>query len=236
VSDADFTRRVTGVGSLVEPVRRDLYRFVAGQTEPVSRDQAAQGLGIARHTAKFHLDRMVADGLLETEFRRLTGRDGPGAGRPAKLYRRSRRALSVSVPERRYELAGQLLAEAVEVSGRDAIPVLEAVRRVAAESGRRLGRGSGVGEPATALGPEAVERATVALAEQGFEPRLDAGTLVLGNCPFHALAEQHQELVCGMNLSLVEGLLEGLACRDLRPVLDPGPGRCCVTTTGRPLD
>ena len=55
----------------------------------MGRDQAAQGVGVPTHTAKFHLDRLVDEGLLEVEFRRLSGRTGPGSGRPAKLYRRS---------------------------------------------------------------------------------------------------------------------------------------------------
>ena len=60
--------------ALAEPVRRDLYLYVVGQPEPVSRDQAAAGVGVPRHTAKFHLDRLVEEGLLDTEFRRLSGR------------------------------------------------------------------------------------------------------------------------------------------------------------------
>src|SRR3954470_16448019 len=144
----DFARRVTGVASLAEEVRRDLYLYVVAEPEPVSRDQAAAGVGVPRHTAKFHLDRLVDEGLLETEFRRLTGREGPGAGRPAKLYRRSSVPVSVSLPERRYDLAGQVLAEAVESSSRDGVPVDEAVRRIAAETGWRLAR-----DPESATGP-----------------------------------------------------------------------------------
>src|SRR6476659_1666933 len=95
-----FAGRVTRLGVLADPVRRALYRFVAAQRGPVSRDQAADGVEVPRHTAKHHLDRLVDEGLLVTEFRRLTGRTGPGAGRPAKLYRRADTELEVSVPER----------------------------------------------------------------------------------------------------------------------------------------
>src|SRR6478672_12382166 len=114
----DFARRVAGVAALAEEVRRDLYRYVVAQPEPVSRDQAAGGVGVPRHTAKFHLDRLVEEGLLETDFKRTTGRDGPGAGRPSKRYRRSARQVSVDVPERRYELAGRLMARAIDEAGR----------------------------------------------------------------------------------------------------------------------
>ena len=112
----DFAAQVTGVGALAEPARRALYRYVVAQPEPVSRDQAAAGAGLPRHTAKFHLDKLVADGLLDTEYRRLSGRRGPGAGRPTKLYRRSSRQLAVSLPPRLYDLAGQILAGAVETA------------------------------------------------------------------------------------------------------------------------
>jgi predicted ArsR family transcriptional regulator len=116
VSDDDFASRVSRLAALAEPARRALYRFVASQSEPVSRDRASEGVGLPRHTAKFHLDRLVEEGLLVTEFRRLTGRTGPGAGRPTKLYRRAPQSVSVSVPERRYDLAGDLMARAIEES------------------------------------------------------------------------------------------------------------------------
>ena len=131
----DFAEQVAGVAALAEPVRRDLYRFVVAQAEPVSRDQAGEGVGVPRHTAKFHLDKLVEEGLLDTEFRRLGDRQGPGAGRPTKLYRRSGREVSVTVPERRYDLAGELLASAVEESAREGTPVLASLHRVAAALG-----------------------------------------------------------------------------------------------------
>ena len=186
-------------GALADPVRRELYRWVVAQAEPVSRDQAAVGVDVPRHTAKFHLDRLVADGLLETEFRRLTGRRGPGAGRPAKLYRRSARQVSVTLPPRQYELAAQIMAAALDRGGAP-----EALAEAAADVGRRGG---------------------ATLDELGYEPRERDGVVELLNCPFHALAAEHTALVCGMNLHLVGALLEGT---ERRAVLDPAPGRCCV--------
>jgi predicted ArsR family transcriptional regulator len=135
----DFAAQVSGVGALAEPARRALYLYVVAQPEPVSRDQAAAGAGLPRHTAKFHLDKLVADGLLDTEYRRLSGRRGPGAGRPTKLYRRSSRQVAITLPPRHYDLAGQILARAVEDAARDGVPVLQAVQRAAAETGHRLG-------------------------------------------------------------------------------------------------
>ena len=135
----DLADRVTGVAALADPIRRELYLFVAAQPESVSRDRAADGVAVPRHTAKFHLDKLVEQGLLDVEFQRLSGRRGPGAGRPTKLYRRSGRELSVTLPARRYDLAGQLLASAIDDSTRTGTPVLDTLHTAAAECGRTLG-------------------------------------------------------------------------------------------------
>ena len=137
---SDFLERAAGIGALADPLRRDLYLYVCAQDHPVARDEAAGALDVPLHKAKFHLDRLADDGLLDVEFARLTGRSGPGAGRPSKLYRRAAREIAVSLPEREYELAGRLMAEAIAESGRSGTPVLEAVRQVAAEQGRALGQ------------------------------------------------------------------------------------------------
>src|SRR4051812_32720569 len=129
MSDADetWTARVSAIAALDEPARRRLYEFVVGQPAPVSRDEAATAVGTPRATVAFHLDKLVAEGLLEVVHERRTGRSGPGAGRPSKLYRRSPDHITVSLPERRYELAARLLADALqeaEASGQSAAAAL----------------------------------------------------------------------------------------------------------------
>ncbi len=235
----DFGERVAGIGALAEPARRALYRYVAGRAEAVSREQAAHGTGIAVHSAKFHLDRLVEEGLLEVEFRRLSGRSGPGAGRPAKLYRRSEREIAVSLPERRYDLAGRILAAAVERAQGGGVAVGEAVREAASDEGRRAGAGSGEGSGGDSGGdsgggtrPE-LERLAGALTPYGYEPRIGDDRLVLANCPFDALAREHTELVCGLNEAFVNGVLEGLGCSGVEACLDPEPGMCCVKARPR---
>jgi len=223
-----FAQRVAGVAALAEPVRRNLYLFVAGQPDAVSRDQAAAGGGVARHSAKFHLDRLVSDGLLATEFRRLSGRIGPGAGRPAKLYRRAEGEFAVSLPDRRYDLAAQLMAQAIDESARGGTSVLEALHRVAADRGAELGDQARDG-----VGPEPsrddfVSATCSMLAAHGFEPRQQDDTVTLANCPFHALANEHTELVCGMNLALIDGLVGKLDGAALTATLSPASDRCCV--------
>src|SRR5690242_11548831 len=200
MTDDGFADRVSRLAALAEPLRRDLFRYVVDQAEPVSRDGAAEGVGLARHTAKFHLDKLVEEGLLDTEFRRLSGRRGPGAGRPTKLYRRSARQVAVTLPQRQYDLARQILAEGVDAAARHATPLHHAVRHAAAATGHRLGaQARQRWAPAVPTTREVVD----ALGRYGYEPRQDGAVTVLRNCPFHALAREHTALVCGMNLSLI---------------------------------
>jgi predicted ArsR family transcriptional regulator len=219
---------LAGLAGLAEPTRRALYLYVQAQDGPVSRDEAAAGVGVPRHKAKFHLDKLVDDGLLETEFARRTGRQGPGAGRPAKLYRRAAQDLAVTVPERRYELAGQLMARAISDALTEDQPVAGTLRRAARDRGRWLAdialRKAGDGPSGTAL----LAAARGVLDDEGYETRDDPAGLTLANCPFRALAAEHTDLVCGMNLAIMEGMLERLGRRGWAAVLDPAEGRCCV--------
>ncbi|MFC4017543.1 helix-turn-helix transcriptional regulator [Micromonospora sp. GCM10011542] len=223
----NFAADVARVAALGEPVRRELYCYVVAQDEPVSREAAAAATGVAHHVAKFNLDRLVAEGLLDVEYSRPPGRSGPGAGRPAKLYRRSDRDVSVSLPARRYDLAGRVLAEAVTVATRDGVPVDQALRTAARTTGRTLLKN----HPAEAQRDGDEDVVTAVLARNGYEPRTIDGEVFLANCPFHSLAAQYTELVCGMNLDLIDGLLAADGARGRCARLNPGPDQCCVTIT-----
>ena len=65
------------------------------------------------------------------------------------------------------------------------------------------------------------------LNERGYEPFDDDGTIRLRNCPFDTLAAEHRDLVCTMNLDVLDGTVRALGA-DLDVALDPAPGRCCV--------
>ena len=223
-------RDVAGIGVLTDPVRRRLYRFVCAQPEPVSRDQAAEALGIPRHQAKFHLDRLEAEGLLQTDYVRLTGRSGPGAGRPAKRYRRGDAEFLIALPDRDYELAGQLLAQAIEEATGSGTSLEVAINRAASREGAAIAARASE-QPSSADG--AVDLVGRLLAERGYEPRRTDSTLTLVNCPFHALAQRHTDLVCGMNHALIASLVEAVAPDVLEARLDPGESRCCVTLAQR---
>ena len=226
----DFDRNVTGIGVLADAVRRQLYRFVCSQAEPVSREQAAEALGIARHQAKFHLDRLEAEGLLETDYVRLTGRSGPGAGRTAKRYRRGRAEFAVTLPTREYELPGRIMAEAITDSLDRGTPLSDALAKAAAAEGAAMAKGA---SGRTSSADTALDRTAGLLREHGYEPRLSGRTLILTNCPFHALARSNTELVCQINHGLIGGLAQALAGDLLEVSLQAAEKGCCVTLTAR---
>ena len=221
-------RDAAGIGALADPVRRRLYLYVCSQPDPVGRDEAAEAVGVARHQAKFHLDRLESDGLLDSEFARLSGRSGPGAGRTSKLYRRADREIAVSLPDREYQLAGRLLADSVAESVVSGEPVLDVLHRHAAAHGRTLGRTALAATATPESAASALRLATRVLAGHGYEPRPEGERVVLANCPFHALAKVQTELVCHMNEALVAGVAAALEPHCPQVTLDPKPGRCCV--------
>lgn len=223
----EFADQVAGVASLAEGARRRLYQHVVAQPGAVSRDEAASAVGMKRPLAAFHLDKLVEQGLLDVEYRRLSGRSGPGAGRPAKLYRRSERQIDVTIPPRHYDLAAGILAAAIQRSIDNDQDVPVALRAVATERGHALA-GEGADQPRDALWQT--------LRSLGFEPRPQGRDVVLVNCPFDALAQDFTAIVCGMNLALCEGLASALGVEreGLRPQLRPHQDRCCVTFEQHP--
>jgi predicted ArsR family transcriptional regulator len=234
-----WNRRLAALASLGDESRRRLFDFVASASDAVSRDDAAGALGLARSTASFHLDRLVKDGLLAVEFRKLGGREGPGSGRPAKLYRSAVDEVAASVPDRHYDLAAELLVSAIEAATRDGGSPRDALLRAARARGLSAGEAAWDELAGEATGDEPAARATARpptaggaagttggagggdpfasfLAGQGYCPADDgAGGLLLLNCPFHRLAAGHADVVCAMNGAFLGGASAALG-------LDPG--------------
>ena len=210
---------ISVIAVLEDPVRRRLYDYVSTRGDGVSRSEAAQAAGIGRTLAAFHLDRLAEAGLVEATFARPAGRTGPGAGRPAKLYRRAAAEHQVSVPPRDYRAVAELLADVVDMTGAE--PELHRSAR---------SRGAAVGRAARRQAPGLPDDdlVTGALTAQGYQPYHDGGDVRLRNCPFHLLASRHPPLICGMNLALLEGMLSGAAVTGLTARLDPRPDECCV--------
>jgi predicted ArsR family transcriptional regulator len=206
------TDQTAAVAALRDPTRRELFDVVVRSRTPVSIDDAVRSTGIPKSTAALHLDRLVELGVLTVTFERRSGKTGPGAGRPAKIYRAVGVEIAASIPSRDYELMGEVLAgalEAAEASG----SVSEAVRGSAAAHGEALIHEHG--------------DLDAALTAVGYEPVTgDDGLVRLTNCPFHRLASTHGDLVCRANLALVGAMVADDETRDA--VLAPAEGRCCV--------
>src|SRR5215211_6078944 len=225
-------QQLTGLSGLGDPLRRALYRHVAERGVPVSRDDAALAVGISRPLAAYHLDKLVDDGLLEARYQRRSGRQGPGAGRPAKHYVRASGQIELSLPARDYAALAELLAGAVEADPSGAAQ--DALNRAAAALGAELGT-----EAASWTAPdgdpgEVLAAVRQALAARGYEPDEDPdGTIRLRNCPFDRIAAQHRQLVCGANHAMLQALTDQVDGDPptVRAVLDLQPGRCCVTLT-----
>jgi predicted ArsR family transcriptional regulator len=215
----DAPNGLDAIAGLADGARRALYRFVVDQTEPVSKDEAAAHAEISRSLAAYHLDRLVADGLLAVTYARRTGRQGPGAGRPAKLYAPAKTEVSVQLPPRDDALLARLLAAAVEADATGATRA--ALEREARAEGTRAAAehqraGAGLGS---------------LLAERGYAPT-GTGTgrdaeIRLRNCPFHHLVDHHRDLICNLNLALLDAAVGGLD-GNYRAELEPSPDHCCV--------
>ena len=215
------------MAALREPNRRRLYQYVERQPRAVSRDEAADAVGISRALAAFHLDKLVGLGLLKAEYRRLSARSGPGAGRTSKLYRRSRHQFTMSLPHRNHELLARLLAESSDSTARLA-PDTEPAREYGRSLGSRARKGMrGHPDPAQLL--DCVE---AVLESLGFEPyRTSAAEVRLRNCPFDPLSRLYTPLVCGVGQAIITGITQGVGADRLRVGREEQPNRCCGIVT-----
>ncbi len=215
------------IGLLQDPARRSLYAYVVAQGREVSRNEAAEAVGVQRTLAAFHLDRLATAGLLDVAYRRLSGRAGPGAGRPAKVYSRPTAERAVSLPPRDYVRLGKVFAEAIERSGAE-VALADTARAQGVAAGRELAQSRGSRSVS-------LDDLLPGLAERGYEPYRSASSIRLRNSPFHLVAQEFPVLVCGMNLALLDGMLagSGLAATHVAR-LDPQPRECCAVIALKP--
>jgi predicted ArsR family transcriptional regulator len=220
-------RDLEAIALLQDPARRSLYEYVVGQGREVSRNEAAEVVGVQRTLAAFHLDKLAAGGLLEVGYRRLTSRAGPGAGRPAKLYRRATTERMYSAPPRDYARAARVFAETIERSGAE--PMLYDIARARGIAASRALAGDAADADRSSL-----DELLRHLTASGYAPYTEAGSVRLRNCPFDSVAQDFAAVTCGMNLALVEGLLEGADLSSAYEArLEPRPGECCVSIASK---
>ena len=220
---------VAAVAALAEDSRRIMYDYIRRQAHPVTRDEAAAQAGISRKLAAFHLEKLVEAGLLHAEQQAPPTGARRGPGRVPKVYRPTDAELSVSIPERRLDLLGEVLVDALaaEVATGTA---REAALLGARQRGIELGTAERIERRLNRTGAErAMHLACGVLERIGYEPYSDDDRSVrMRNCPFHPLAARQRDLVCGMNRELIDGLLRGLGNEHGRGRLAPRPDECCV--------
>lgn len=212
MSDAE---RLNAVASLGDPSRKRLFELLRASPRALSRDDCATALDMPRSTIRAQLDRLAEEKLLHVEYRKVGNRAGPGSGRPTKLYTVAVGEVTATVPARRYDLAAELLAAAVQRSVDTAEGVQEALAAVAYDAGKSLGAEAG-----------SIHNV---LANTGYEPMPDgAGGTIMANCPFHRLAQDHTGVVCALNASLLSGALAG--CGDSSHAIAPDAdvSHCCA--------
>lgn len=223
---------MAAIAALDDDVRWALYEYARAAGVPVTRESAADAVGISRKLAAFHLDKLVDLGLLTSGFSAAEVRR---VGRAPRVYRPAATDISVQVPERTPELLAGILVEAItgqragETGNAAAMRVARTCGTTAGTRARSRTRGGRIGvERATAVAEDV-------LTEHGFEPYRVGDAVRLRNCPFHPLAAQNPEFVCGLNHAYLCGVLDGIGA-DGRIVaeLAPQPGECCVTI--RPAD
>jgi predicted ArsR family transcriptional regulator len=224
-------QQLAAIALLGDELRQRLYRFVATQPGPVTRDQAAAALGISRKLAAFHLDKLAAAGLLEATAPDPASRR-PGPGRTPKAYQPATTELAISIPQRRYDLLGDLLVQAIVADGPTST-ARHTAHQLAHDRGQALGEWARTERRLGRLGPE---RALTVISELlgacGYQPARVQRRLVLRNCPFRQLSRRAPELVCGLNQQFLVGLLAGLHASRIEAVLQPDQTRCCVLVQG----
>ncbi|GAA0674191.1 helix-turn-helix domain-containing protein [Kitasatospora atroaurantiaca] len=218
---------IESVSVLSDDLRRQMYAFIRRARRPVTRDEAAETVGISRKLAAFHLDKLVDTGLLRARY------GAPGGirkvGRQPKVYEPTDEDIRVSIPERRPDVLAEILIDAVlaEEPGENG---KAAALRTARRRGEELGTDERGRTRPGRLGPERSLTLSEAVLERyGFEPTREKPAKVrLLNCPFHPLAARSPELVCGINHAFLDGFLTGLEAGGVEAVLAPRPGQCCV--------
>ncbi|GGX75483.1 helix-turn-helix transcriptional regulator [Streptomyces anandii] len=187
------------------PRRREVLAVLRAAAEPLGVTETAGRIGVHPNTVRFHLDALVAEGLVE---RRVEEPSGPG--RPRTVY--APRPGMDRRGTRSYRLLAQILLGQLASRGPGA-------REEAAEAGRAWGRFL-VGPPPPYREPTAgqsADRLVALLDDLGFAPEPEGGDgtkaparIRLRHCPFLELAEEYGELVCPVHLGLMQGALAEL--------------------------
>lgn len=214
--------------ALGDPTRRAIYIAVRESAEPLTTSSMATLFDIHPNVARHHLDRLAAEGYVQTSSGQTHRPGGPGAGRPAKAYEATKKEVSVHFAPRRFEMLVELLMRVLdEVSDENLSSVAEAI-------GRQYGAeiAAEIGVPTEAGYDAAIQSVAKAMTGLGFtmDPDLSGHQLLTSHCPFGEAATNHPEVVCSLDRGIVSGLF-GVLAAGCEPVLIPhsDPDADCVT-------
>jgi predicted ArsR family transcriptional regulator len=188
-----------------DPQLRRVLVYARGRRHPFTAAEAAAELGVHPNVARGRLDRLVRAGFLEVAHERRGGRRGPGAGRPAKVYRVAPELTAVEFPDRRLAELISLLVAKLPARGR-----ARALREAGEEYGRSLaaaarlkpaaGLRKGLGGVADALGSLGFQVSVVSVER-------DRAELASPTCPLRPLILE-QPAAAGIDQGMWAGLVE----------------------------
>jgi predicted ArsR family transcriptional regulator len=204
--------------SLGDPTRRAIYIAVRESVEPLTTSHVAGLFDIHPNVARHHLDRLADDGYLKVSLRQSEGKNGPGAGRPAKSYEATAKEVSVHFAPRRFEMLVEMLIRVLD----EVAP--ENVAQIAENVGRAYGRelAAEIGQPEQPGYDGAIQAVASAMTGLGFsiDPDVPGQRLLTSHCPFGEAATSHPEVICSLDRGIVAGMFGAMsyACN---PVVIP---------------
>lgn len=218
---------IRALAALEDDLRQGMYEFIRTARRPVTREEAAEAVGISRKLAAFHLDKLVEAGLLRSNYEPVGGLRK--VGRTPKVYQPVDVDIRISIPERQHDVLAAILVDAV-LTERSDETARQAAMRAAHERGQRVAATEREQLRPGRLGAErALTLSEGLLKRHGYGPdRVSPVCVALRNCPFHPLAGQEPDLVCGLNHAFLTGFLTGLDAPKVAAVLEPRAGECCV--------
>jgi predicted ArsR family transcriptional regulator len=213
--------------------RAGVLRVLRDRGDLVRVEELADAVSLSLSAVRFHLERLIAEGLVRTAKEpRLT------PGRPRVMYQ--------AVPEEAvddaaaYRRLASLLAAQLE--GQGGVRAAEAAGRAWAQDVVEhpappstmppVGRPSGHGpSPIGLAGPDSLGDVLTVLEDGGFAPRVrdDGWTVELHRCPFEDLMVQQSEMICSVHRGLVRSIPQ-LSGDEDAAVLHPAPevGTPCI--------
>jgi predicted ArsR family transcriptional regulator len=188
-----------------DPQLRQVLLYARRRRDPFTAAEAAAALAVHRNVARSRLDRLAEAGFLAVSLERRGGRSGPGAGRPATVYRVTPELDGVEFPDRRLADLIGLLVEKVPARARS-----QALREVGEDFGRKLAAAAGL-KPSRDFGT-GLERVCDALASLGFQVSVvsvdgDRAELATPTCPLRPLVVKCPE-TGGIDGGMWAGLVE----------------------------